>query len=269
YPDSPDVVYTYGAPGAAANGANRVVSVTDESGTEQRTYDKFGDVVQTSKTIISLNGSNPRGPYISRFQYDSFGRLLSLTYPDGEQITYGFDAGGHVKTATGTLRKARYDYLRHVGYDEFGDRVRLLYGNGVETRYTFDPQSRFLNQLRSSSPARDLQSLSYQHDPTGTVLSLQNNVLPINSPSFYGGPTAQTFQYDDLYQLTGASGTFRGYGPKVWSYSFAQAYDEVGDIVSKNQLHQITIGTNAPQTQTKTTYNWAYTYGGAQPHAPT
>ena len=75
-------------------------------------------------------------------------RMRYMTDPDGEQLTYGFDAGGHVKTATGTLRKARYDYLRHIGYDEFGNRARMVYGNSVETSYAFDPQSRYLTQLR-------------------------------------------------------------------------------------------------------------------------
>ncbi len=269
YPSSPAVVYTYGAPGASANGANRIVTVADESGTEQRSYDKLGDVVLAVKTINSLNGSNPRGPYTSRFQYDGFGRLLSLTYPDGEQLTYGFDAGGRVKTATGTLRRARYDYLRHMGYDEFGDRVRMVYGNGVETRYTFDAKSRFLNQLRCISPARDLQNLSYQHDAAGTLLGLQNNVAASAVPSLYGGPVSQSFQYDALSQLTGATGTYLQALGKTSSYSFSMAYDEVGDVVAKSQLHQTAPFGGPPTTQAKTSYNWAYTYGGPQPHAPT
>src|SRR6185312_4976457 len=269
YPSSPAVVYTYGAPGAPANGANRVVTVTDESGTEQRSYDKLGNVVLALKTTISINNSSPKGPYTSRFQYDSFGRLLSLPYPDGEQITYGFDAGGHVKTATGTLRKARYDYLRHIGYDEFGERVRLVYGNNVETRYAFDPQSRFLTQLRCIAPARDLQNLAYQYDPAGTVLGIQNNVAVSAVPSLYGGPSVLSFQYDALSQLTGATGSYRQAQGKTSSYSLAMAYDEVGDVVAKNQLHQTAPFGGTPTTQTKTSYNWAYTYGGPQPHAPT
>ncbi len=268
YPDSPDVVYTYGAPGASANRANRIATVTDKSGTEDRSYDKFGNVVLAVKKTISINNTSPKGPYTSRFQYDSFGRLLSLTYPDGEQITYGFDAGGQVKMATGTLRKARYDYLRHIGYDKFGERVRLVYGNNVETRYAFDPQSRYLAQLRSIAPARDLQNLAYQYDPTGTVLSLQNNVASSSVPSLYGGPTSLTFQYDDLYQFTGATGSYVAALGKTSSYSLTMAYDEVGDVVAKSQLHKTAPFGGTPATQAKTSYTWAYTYGGAQPHAP-
>ncbi|HEX7185573.1 MAG TPA: SpvB/TcaC N-terminal domain-containing protein [Thermoanaerobaculia bacterium] len=268
YPQSPDVVFTYGGPGAPSNRANRVVTVTDESGTEERSYDKFGNVVLTVKTINSLNGSNLRGPYTSRFQFDSFGRLLSVTYLVGEQLTYGFDAGGRVKTATGSLRRNRYDYLRHIGYDEFGSRVRTVYGNGVENRYAFDPLSRFLSQIRSTSRGRDLQNVSYQHDPTGTILSLKNDVAASAVPSLWGGPIVQSFQYDGLYQVTGATGTYQVALGKTSSYNFTLAYDEVGDIVAKNQLHQITIQSNPPATQQKTSYNWAYTYGGPQPHAP-
>jgi RHS repeat-associated protein len=267
YPQSPDVVYTYGAPGAPFNRADRIVTVADESGVEERSYGKLGEVVQTVKAATALNGNTPKGPYTTRFQFDSFNRLLSVIYPDGETLTYGYDAGGQVKSATGLLKGVRFDYLRHLGYDEFGAKARAVLGNGVETRYTYDPTSRFLAQLRTVGAGRDLQNQRYQYDLTGTLQALQNDV-PVPSPSLYGGPITQSFQYDDLYQLVGAQGTYR-YGPnKSTAYTLALTYDELGNTVAKNQLHQTTNG-GKTNVEKKTTYNWAYTYGGSQPHAPT
>lgn len=268
YPQSPDVALTYGPPGASFNRANRIATVTDESGVEERSYDKLGEVVQTVKTTTALNGNTPRGPYTTRFQFDSFNRLLSVVYPDGETLTYGYDAGGNVKSASGVLRGARFEYLRLMGYDEFGDRARVIYGNGVETRFAYDSQSRFLAQLRTTGAGRDLQNLRYQYDLTGTVQTIQNNV-PVPSPSLYGGPASQTFQYDDLYQLVGAQGTYRSAPNKTSSYTLALAYDEVGNTTAKNQFHQTANGGGNPKPEKKTTYNWAYAYGGPQPHAPT
>ncbi|HEV8578799.1 MAG TPA: SpvB/TcaC N-terminal domain-containing protein [Thermoanaerobaculia bacterium] len=266
YPRSPDVAFTYGGPGAPFNRANRIVTVADESGVEERSYGKLGEVVQTVKTAAALNGNTPKGPYTTRFQFDSFNRLLSAVYPDGETLSYGYDAGGQVKSAAGLLKGVRFDYLRHLGYDEFGERARVVLGNGVETRYAYDAQSRFISQLRTTGTGRDLQNLKYQYDLTGTLKAVQNDV-PVPSPSLYGGPTTQTFQYDDLYQLVGAQGTYRSGPNKTSTYTLALVYDELGNTVGKNQLHQ--AGSGKLNVEKKTSYNWAYSYGGAQPHAPT
>jgi RHS repeat-associated protein len=267
YPQSPDVVYIYGGPGAPFNRADRIATVTDGSGVEERSYGKLGEVVQTVKTATALNGASPKGPYTTRFQFDDFERLLAVVYPDGETLTYGYDAGGQVKSATGLLRGARFDYLRHLGYDEFGERARMLLGNGVETRYTYDPQSRFLAQLRTTGAGRDLQNLRYQYDLTGTIQAIQND-LPVPSPSLYGGPVSQTFRYDDLYQLVGAQGAYQTGARKTSTYNLTLAYDELGNTVAKNQLHQTGNG-GKTNVEKKTTYNWAYAYGGVHPHAPT
>jgi RHS repeat-associated protein len=267
YPQSPDVIYTYGDAGAPFNRANRIVTVTDESGTEELSYGKLGEIVQTVKITAALNGNTPKGPYTTQFRSDSFGRLLSVVYPDGETLTYAFDAGGNVKSAAGALKGARFEYLRHFGYDEFGQQTRAVLGNGAETRRVYDPQSRFLAQLRTSGGGRELQNLRYQMDRTGTILGIQNDV-PLPSPSQYGGPVTQTFRYDDLYQLVNAQGTYRTGSNKTSVYSLTLAYDDLGNTIAKNQLHQSGSG-NKLNPEKKTSYDWAYAYTGPQPHAAT
>jgi RHS repeat-associated protein len=266
YPATPAVVLTYGGPGAAGNTADRIATLSNESGVEQRTYGRLGELIQSVRTATALNGSSPKGPFTTTFQYDSFGRLLSLVYPDGEQVTWGFDAGGNVKTASGILGGVTFEYLRHQGYDEFGDKVRTVYGNGVETRWTYDPQSRELASLEArEAGGRTFQNLSYRRDLTGTLLSLQNDV-PAGHPSQLGGPMSQTFVYDDLYQLVGATGSARQAPDKTSSYTLSLAYDEAGDLVAKSQAQQTANGKAKPQL---TSYNWIYAYGGPHPHAPT
>jgi len=267
YPQSPDVAYIWGGPGAPFQRANRIGTAIDGSGLEERFYGKLGEVVQTVKTVTALNGSTPKGPYATRFEYDDFHRLLSVVYPDGETLTYGFDSGGQVKSAAGVLKGVRFEYLRHFGYDEFGEPARMILGNGVETRYTYDAASRFLTQLRAVGAGRDLQNLRYQYDLTGTLQAVQNDV-PVPDASLFGGPSSQTFVHDDLVQLVGAQGTYRTGPNKVSSYALSLGYDELGNIVAKNQLHQLGNGGKLNE-QKKTTYDWAYSYGGPQPHAPT
>ncbi|HBL25205.1 MAG TPA: hypothetical protein DD490_00030 [Acidobacteria bacterium] len=267
YPASTDVVFTWGGPGAPDNRADRVATVTGESGVEQRSYGRLGELTQTVRTATALNGVSPKGPYTTRFHYDSFQRLLDMTYPDGEVVTWGYDAGGKVKTASGVYGGVRFEYLRHQGYDEFGQRVRTVYGNGVESRWTYDAQSRELAALNTvEAGGRKIQDLAYGRDLTGNLLSLQNN-LPPGRPKELGGPAVQTFGYDDLYQLVSAQGSWRSVPNQVSTYNLTLAYDEGGNLLAKNQLHEIAHGGKA-QPQLKTTYNWSYTYDAAHPHAP-
>ncbi|MFL6201629.1 MAG: toxin TcdB middle/N-terminal domain-containing protein [Thermoanaerobaculia bacterium] len=268
YPAMPDVVFTYGEPGAPFFRAGRVATVTDESGVEERFYGRLGEMARRTKQAVSQNGGSPRGPFTTTFEHDGFGRLLSMTYPDGEAVTYGFDAEGRVKSAAGLARGVRTDYLVHLGYDEFGDRARAVYGNGVETRWSYDPQSRHLKRLTTlERGGREIQDLALTLDPAGTLLGLVNEV-PMPAASQIGGPTSQSFRYDDLYQLTGSDGTWQSAPNKRATYSLALAYDDLGNITSKKQLHQVVTGGKA-NVEKKTTYDWAYLYGGPRPHAPT
>jgi hypothetical protein len=70
--------------------------------------------------------------------------MLQVVYPDGERLTYGYDGGGSVASASG-VRPAQphgtagaESYLRSIQYDEFGQRVQVVLGNGVVSRYAYD-----------------------------------------------------------------------------------------------------------------------------------
>jgi len=269
YPEIPDAVFTYGPPGAPANRANRIATATDESGAEELFYGKLGETVRTVKTATALNGFSPKGPYTTSFSRDSFGRLLSMTYPDGEVLTYGYDAGGQLSSLSGTLRSVRYDYLLHQGYDEFGDTVRMVYGNGVETRRAYDPKSRFLDGIRTTlATGRKIQDLRYGRDLVGSLQTIDNDV-PLPRPSEMGGPSHQSFRHDDLYQLVSAQGSYRFPPNKETTYDLELAYDEIGNVVHKSQTHLRLQKNGKAIVQKKTSYDWSYAYGGSGPHAAT
>src|SRR5947209_9005788 len=89
-----------------------------------------------------------------------------------------------------------------------------------------------------------------------------------------GGPTNQSFAYDDLYRLTHAEGTFQFSPSKSHTYAMDMVYDTIHNIALKNQLHTIIQPSAQAVTQKKTSYNFAYAYNpsGAtsiRPHAPT
>ncbi|HUX90517.1 MAG TPA: RHS repeat domain-containing protein, partial [Gallionellaceae bacterium] len=98
-----DVSYEYGAASLHnnLNQIGRLTKVTDASGHEEREYGKLGETVKEMRTIAShTQGSSANSPevYTTQYQYDTFGRILTLTLPDTETITYAYDAGGNLNT---------------------------------------------------------------------------------------------------------------------------------------------------------------------------
>jgi RHS repeat-associated protein len=269
YPNFPgnNVTYTYGGPGAPWNRAGRIVMVKDQSGGEERSYGKLGEVTTEVKTVVGFTGAGPDA-YRTEYAYDTFGRLRTLTYPDGEVLTYQYDAGGLLRGAVGQKGGVTYPYIKRLEYDKFEQRAFLEAGNGVRTQYSYRPDNRRLANLKAA-PAGGIpfQNLAYDYDKVGNVLSLTNKVdLP--PPSQFGGPSKQTFAYDDLYRLTSASGSYQ-FGPgKTQRYSLSLAYDSVHNILAKQQADEVVQPSGVPIPQQKTSYAWTYAYGGAHPHAP-
>jgi RHS repeat-associated protein len=266
-----NVTYKYGAPKAEFNRAGRIVEVTDESGKEERFYGKLGEVVKEIKTLASdTQGSSLNSPEVwtTEYQFDTFGRLQRLAYPDGEVLRYTYDAGGNLSSAKGTKNGNNFNYLTRLEYDKFEQRQYLAYGNGTQTQFTYNAQNRRLAALQASGPDRMFQNLGYRYDNVGNILGLQNQVAvpPANS---YGGPTAQSFTYDDLYRLTQARGTFDFAPNKQDRYSLDLSYDSIHNITGKQQLHEVVVPGGQSIPQKKTSYNWIYDYSGSHPHAPT
>jgi hypothetical protein len=110
--------------------------------------------------------------------------MTSMVYPDGELLTYHYDAGGLVAGAMGS-RPATKHYvaaketdLSSLTYDEFGQRMTLVYGNGGTSKYTYDPLTRRLKYLDTVVAGRTLQWLTYGHDLVGNVTGLTNALGP-------------------------------------------------------------------------------------------
>jgi RHS repeat-associated protein len=268
YPNFPanNVTYTYGAPGAADNRAARIALVQDQSGSEERFYGKLGELTREVKTVVGFTGAPPN-TYTTQYVHDTLGRLRTLTYPDGEVLTYQYDAGGQVKQATGLKGPNGYAYVKRMEYDKFEQRVFVEAGNGVRSQYDYDAKTRRLQNLRAAGPdGAPFQNLAYGYDKVGNVLSLSNNVA-VPAPSQFGGPTSQIFEYDDLYRLTSARGAFQFAPDKTNQYTLGLSYDTIHRTLSKTQTNDVVQPSAATIPQHKTTYAFAYAYQGPRPHA--
>ena len=263
------VTYTYGAPGAANNAAGRITSVVDGAGTVAREYGPLGEVTRETRT------SPAQGSHISTFttqyRFDTWNRALGIVYPDGEVLSYRYNSGGQVDGATGVKGGFGYQYLTRLDYDKFEQRVLLDTGNGTRTQYTYNAADRRLSNLQARlGQGYVFENLDYSYDNVGNVTSIVNDTVAPSGPEVgmqVGGPSTQTFEYDDLYRLTHAEGTYQPRTPRTDRYRVDIAYDSIHNAVSKNQVHEFVSDGNVI-ADGKTTYNYGYAYAGAQPHAP-
>ncbi|OQW92331.1 MAG: hypothetical protein BWK78_01985, partial [Thiotrichaceae bacterium IS1] len=164
-----NVKYTYGKPGAECNRANRIVTVTDESGQEEFCYGPLGETVKTIKTVASdTQGNSKNSPeiYTTLFEFDTFNRLQKLTYPDGELLTNHYDSGGLLKQITGAKDNRDYEYVNRLEYDKFDQRAFVKFGNGVVSKYDYNPLNRRLANLNSRTKGKEnlFQDLVYDYD---------------------------------------------------------------------------------------------------------
>jgi len=90
YPTSTAVVLAYGAPGASANGAGRLTRRTDSSGSIEFEYGAMGETSVVRRTLVGGTSFGVPVSVTTRFAHDSFGRMLSMQYPDGEAVSYGY-----------------------------------------------------------------------------------------------------------------------------------------------------------------------------------
>jgi RHS repeat-associated protein len=276
YPDARrNVTYAYGAPNAPENGAARVVRVTDEVGSEERGYDALGNVVRTKRTIEPLRPGDRVRTFETTFDFDVYGRMRSMVYPDGEVLKYGYDRGGLVQWARGERPATAHEaaqsetYLAKLLYDEFGQRVYQRVGNGVVTKYGYDEETRRLGTLHARKPGeRLLQDLTYRYDLVGNVRALTNDLLEPD-PS-HAGRVDFTYEYDDLHRLTLAHAEAKSRPGTLDTFTSKFAYSDIHAMTSNVQVHQVKHGpTDGGEFPPQTNHDLTYTYGGTGPHQAT
>ncbi|MFC0626017.1 SpvB/TcaC N-terminal domain-containing protein [Kribbella deserti] len=260
-----NVTYTYGSPGAPNNSAGRITGIVDGAGSVAREYGPLGEVTKETR-VVAGQGSHVYN-LTTRYQYDTWNRMLKLTYPDGEVLSYHYNSGGEVDSARGVKAGKTYPYLARLEYDKFGQRALVDTGNGTRTRYTYDPVTQRLENLKAKlAQGYEFHNLEYTYDNVGNIKTLKNNTLAPTASVKVGGPASETYQYDDLYRLTKSQGSYRPKAAKTDQYSLVTTYDSIGNTTNKNQLHTITSN-GGTQVDAKLTYNDNYAYSSTRPHA--
>ena len=197
--------------------------------TVQYYYDKKGRVV---KVDYALDGQT----YSASTTYDAMDRVLTITHPNGEVVTYRYGDHGLPVYLESSLKGI---IVSNATYNPLGKLVWLSLGNGLTTGYQYygveyTAQGNVRYGMLRSIATGGLQSLTYSYDPKGNVSQIIDN-------NGHGSETLNFF-YDHLDRLTDTSN----------AYADSYQYNAIGNMTSRNGVSR--------------THPSA---GALRPHAPT
>ena len=251
------VTYTYGKPGEKYNRAGRLVLVEDASGGEAYYYGNQGEVVKTVRSVM-VSTADVR-TYVYGATYDSWNRVRTMTYPDGEVVTYAYNAAGQIASVKSNKQGKEGTIVEEVGYDKEGHTVYTRLGNGTETTYTYDRQRERLQEMNLVAAGAAVMTNKYRYDAVDNILGITNAIDPAKAggKSQLGGAFSHTYAYDDLNRLITASGK-----AKSASYEMAMTFGRMSEPLTKVQ--------KVDSTRTAQSYDFTYRYeDDSHPTAPT
>ena len=253
------VTYTYGKAGDKYNRAGRLALVEDASGGEAYYYGRQGEVTKTVRTVMASVADIRT--YVYGATYDSWNRVQTMTYPDGEVVTYHYNAAGQVESLTSNKQGRQSVIVDRIGYDKEGHTVYTKLGNGTETTYTYDKQRERLQVMNLTADGQTVMENRYRYDAVDNILGITNAANPTSltklNKAKLGGRSSHTYEYDELNRFIHASGK-----AKRASYDMVMSFGRMSEPLTKVQ--------KVDSTTTAKSYNFAYKYEDSNhPTAPT
>ena len=219
------VTYLYGTTEDDNNVAGRVRLRLDRSGGTEYDYDALGCVKYEKRTVVVPQKGN--ATFETIWDYDSYGKLLRMTYPGGEKLVYRYNASGDLYKVYGGKSDQNIPYVTHIGYDRFGDRVRMVYGNGTVMGHAYDAQTRRLSSDTLKRVAQTRFVRKYTYDKDGNVTRL------VGSAQL---PYEYNYVYDPQHRLTSSRQRFGTINNGIFATdSLAMSYDDLWRVTRKSQ----------------------------------
>ena len=263
YPETTDVHYHYGdrkgdiGCDGLTNTNGRICRIEDGGGIELRSRGALGELVQSTRISTIGTFANTERQFTTRKKYDSFGRLLSVQYPDGEEVTYDYDAGGQVSGVIGDQ-----PYVKSIQYDIYGKPLETVYGNDVVVVNQYEgnrPGDAFTQRLQaqvicppgasscSLTTSSAIKRISYSYDRVGNILRIDEQR---GADESIFSSIDRRYCYDSLHRLKGFSSTHSrvpGAPPGVDGAAGRYMYDNVNNLTA--QEIALSEGTPPPDVQ--------------------
>lgn len=224
---SEDTTYTYDS---CTNGAGRVCSVTDASGTTAYAYDLLGRVT----TVTETRGAQT---FTTGYAYDLAGVVTGITLPSGRTITYALNGNAEVTGVTAPVAGTPVSLASSIGYLPFGPATSVTYGNALAFTAAYDQ-----NYWPTSRAVGGIFSNAYTTDNNGNITGIGSTDFgydALNRLDEEDSGSATTYTYDAVSnRLTKVSGSTTTTTVPVDSNKIsavganAYTYDSVGNITN-------------------------------------
>ncbi len=195
----------------------RLYRIRDEAGTHTLTFNAHGELIRKASSLAGLSMTQ-------WWAYNKVGQVKSMTYPNGEKVTYDFNNLGQ----TSTIKVGNSTLVQEVNYKPFGPVFSIKFGNGAQLFSDRDNRYR-LRGKSSSSTSGTVMDLDYYYD-------LNGNITKINDAKASTTTKTRTFSYDTLNRITYSN----DYGA-----SYTYGYDANGNRTHKGSTpYQIATDSN-------------------------
>ncbi|EMY76847.1 RHS repeat-associated core domain protein [Leptospira weilii serovar Ranarum str. ICFT] len=204
-PEAP-VSYTYDD-ASVPYSKGRVTQIADGSGITKLFYNQRGETIQKTRYVDDITA-------IFKRDYDSLGRPITETLPDGTKLHNFYSPNGTLSsitmdsadgTSTGhTVVSYQGPYLNANGVPS----VRRVTGNGVTMEIGFEPLDKKPLSVVSKKPDGSvIGNTELTYDSKGNITKIEDKLNPNRT---------QNFTLDSLGRVTQATGK---YGTQDYSYS--------------------------------------------------
>ncbi len=193
------------------------------------------------------------------FEYDSWNRIMTMEYPDGEKVDYKYNVGGLLSSMKGFKGNAAYPYIDSIHYNKFEAKTEIYYGNQTYATYDYDILQRLKHLSSYTSGGDTMQEIGYVFDNVNNITRIKNVSGVLNNG--LGGNYGSNYSYDNMYRLTNARGSWNN--GTNFTFDLSMDYAQDGRILQKKQTASQLLDGN----QTLINYENTYTYNGGQPHA--
>ncbi len=204
----------------STNQVGKVSKVTLANGdSTEYTYNNLG---QTTSEKTKIQNKT----HTTSYNYDTLGRLKSITYPNFDKSDYSYAADQQLNQITYTNNSGTTKIIDAIERNAAGKITKITYGNGVSSTYTYEPNWNNLlkNVTTSSTNAGNFQNLNYTYDKVG-------NIKTLNDTSSAQNAANKSFTYDGLYRLLSAVATDKS---NTTLYAKTYKYDPLGNIDEKD-----------------------------------